>query len=261
VYKVVAHGAFTLIQQPFALNPDHLNVVEGKAAFTPLPRLQTGCLGLFFAFGFCIGALMIFATLREWQTLQQFQTTGVDTQAQIVERYSGNFRGIKNYFFRVRFENNGHIYENRVEVNVVQYTRYQVGEEIPLRYLPTDPNVLSIEWNGTQDTSFQRILTGFTLVWNGTLIAFLLFILWEYRMLLRLTLGGRLLTGEIIVASGCVDEHANYKVTIQYKFRSPAGVMLKGQASQTRGDLQKGLPRRGAPVAVYYRDDRTYMVL
>jgi hypothetical protein len=257
----IVDGAFTLNSQPFALNPDHVDVVEGKAPFKPLPRAQTGCLVLFFTAFLSVGALLAFATVSEWSVLEQFKSSGIDTQAQVIERYSGNFRGIEDYFLRVRFEYNGQVYEDRVEVNARQYLRYHVGDEAAVRYLPTNPRILSVDWDGNVDTSFQRILTVCTVIWNMTILALLGFMVVQYRMLLRLAVGGTLLTGEITQASGCSDEVDNYKLTVLYKFQSPAGTLLKGQASQTRNDLKKTPPRRGTPIFVYYRDDRTYMLL
>ena len=246
---------------PFALNPDHVAVVEGRAPFTPLPKAQTGCLALFFSVSLLIGALLTFATLSEWYVMEQFKSTGITTQAQVIERYSGNFRGIRTYFLRLRFENNEQAYENRVQVNAAQYSRYQVGEEAPIRYLPEDPTIVSVDWENSEDPTFQRILTGFTLIWNVTVLALLLGILGQYRKLLRLALGGKMLTGEIIQASGCNDDPANCKVTIRFRFQSPTGKLLNGEASQTRNDLKNMLPQRGTPIRVFSRDDRTYMVL
>jgi hypothetical protein len=205
--------------------------------------------------------LLTFATLSEWYVLRQFESTGIDAHAQVIERYSGNFRGIRDYFLRIRFDYNGQTYENRVEVNPSQYLRYQIGDEAPIRYLPTDPRIVSVDWDGSTDTTFQRILTVCTIIWNMTILGLLVIILSQYRTMLRLALGGELLTGEIIQASGCDNEYSNYKVTILYKFHSPTGKLLKGQASQTRNDLKQMLPHRGTPVAVYYRDEQTYIML
>lgn len=257
----IVDGAFTLNPQPFALNPDHVDVVEGKAPFTPLPKAQTGCLTLFFGVFLFVGAVLIYATVSEWYTLEQFKSIGINTDAQVVEHYSGNFRGIVDYFLRVQFEIDGQSYDKRIEVNPTQYIDYQVGDEVSLRYLPEDPALITIDWDGNVDTSFERILTVCAIIWNITILGMLVIMIGQYRTLLRLARGGTLLMGEITQSSGCDNEYSNYKVTILYKFHSPTGVMLKGQASQTRNDLKKTLPHRGTPVAVYYRDERTYILL
>jgi hypothetical protein len=72
----------------------------------------------------------------------------------------------------------------------------------------------------------------------------------------------RMLRGQIVECSGRLDDDGDFKIKLDYRFRTPADKVLSGQARQIRNDLRKKpLPTPGTPVAVYYRNDRSHRLL
>jgi hypothetical protein len=97
-----------------------------------------------------------------------------------------------------------------------------------------------------------------------TVVFVLLVILWIVRRQrpYLLARGRRLLRGEMVACSGRADEEGDFKLMIEYRFRTPSGSVLVHRASQIRNDLRRvPLPGPGTPVAIYYRNDRSFRLL
>ncbi len=62
---------------------------------------------------------------------------------------------------------------------------------------------------------------------------------------------GHTLPGELIGATGKVDDDSEYQVTVDYRFLSPDGRFLTGTTTRPRNDLKgQSLPTPGTPLAV-----------
>jgi hypothetical protein len=72
----------------------------------------------------------------------------------------------------------------------------------------------------------------------------------------------RVLRGQVVECSGHVDDDGDYKILLHYRFRTPTDKVLTGEVRQIRNDLrQTPLPVPGTPVAVFYRNPRSYRLL
>jgi hypothetical protein len=59
-----------------------------------------------------------------------------------------------------------------------------------------------------------------------------------------------------------LDDDGDYKILLNYRFRTPTDKVLTGEVRQIRNDLrQTPLPVPGTPVAVFYRNPRSYRLL
>lgn len=87
----------------------------------------------------------------------------------------------------------------------------------------------------------------------------------------RLTIGGRLLIGQITsatgewverpTAAGRAINRTRYLVTLAYRVKTPDGV-VEGKEVGTRLDLARlGLPKSGTPMVILYKNDSNYMLL
>lgn len=118
------------------------------AVGTGVNRLQIGCwtifFNLFFA-GFCLWG--VYAAYTGWQ----LQTKGVTTTGTVVrldERSSGA-GGCCTYVPVVDFQVSGQIYTFEGD-NASYPPKYEVGEQVSVRYDPTNPNTAQI------DSLFER---------------------------------------------------------------------------------------------------------
>jgi len=97
-----------------------------------------------------------------------------------------------------------------------------------------------------------------------SIVFLLLVILWVVRRQrpYLLARGRRLLRGEMVSCAGREDDDGDFKLMIEYRFRSPSGSVIVHRASQIRNDLRRQpLPGAGTPVAIYYRNDRAFRLL
>jgi Protein of unknown function (DUF3592) len=120
-----------------------LNTVEKGAS-----RLQIGCwtvfFNLFFA-GFCLWG--VYAAYTGWQ----LQTRGVRTTGIVVrlDERSSNDGGCCTYVPVVDFRVNEQVYTFEGD-NASYPPRYEIGEQVDVRYDPTNPNTAQI------DSPFER---------------------------------------------------------------------------------------------------------
>jgi len=72
----------------------------------------------------------------------------------------------------------------------------------------------------------------------------------------------RVLRGQIVECDGQNDDDGDFKLRIQYRFRTPKGQVVTAQVRQIRNDLRdKPLPAPGGTVAVYFRSARSFRLL
>jgi hypothetical protein len=72
----------------------------------------------------------------------------------------------------------------------------------------------------------------------------------------------RVLRGQVVECTGHVDDDGDFKILLHYRFRTPTDKVLTGEVRQIRNDLrQVPLPIPGTPIAVFYRNPRSYRLL
>ncbi len=72
----------------------------------------------------------------------------------------------------------------------------------------------------------------------------------------------RVLRGQVVECTGRVDDDGDYKILLHYRFRTPTDKVLTGEVRQICNDLrQTSPPIPGTPVAVFYRNPRSYRLL
>jgi hypothetical protein len=72
----------------------------------------------------------------------------------------------------------------------------------------------------------------------------------------------RVLRGQVVECTGHVDDDGDFKILLHYRFRTPTDRVLTGEVRQIRNDLrQVPLPVPGTPIAVFYRNPRSYRLL
>jgi hypothetical protein len=72
----------------------------------------------------------------------------------------------------------------------------------------------------------------------------------------------RVLRGQVVECTGHVDDDGDFKILLHYRFRTPTDKVLTGEVRQIRNDLrQVPLPVPGTPIAVFYRNPRSYRLL
>lgn len=258
--------------QPFLLNQDHRSFIEGRSR-----RLESAERA-HYAHSFFLGpptliALMIclvwlgYVSVTNWQeeqTRQQLATSGVETLATITELRDDG-RGLQPYRLTYSFAYTPTSTAARATaaseqpISVEEFRTLQVGDPIPVRYLPEDPTVSRVPTNlGINLWFYFPVLLLPVLIWSlmGWFHA-----LRHWRWLRRLETEGRLLPGEVIDSSkGMPLPKYRVQVWVEYCFRTPEGRELTdwGEGSMEKDDP---LPPPGAPVHVLYVSDRVYRLL
>ena len=99
-----------------------------------------------FSFLFLVGgAMLFFLGLRDWQRIQTLKTTGQMTQGVIFDRWVNGNNYCVAYYFDLPWGSPDGSRVIRAEVNGQVYRAYQIGESIPIRYLPDKPQVCQVE--------------------------------------------------------------------------------------------------------------------
>lgn len=135
-------------------------------------------------------------------------------------------------------------------------------DPIKVTYWPDDPDVARLPLDNPADDTrdLQTIIAaGLT----GLMIVFLIVGNLQRRGRPRWLGGGRgLVRGEVASCSSYRDDDDDFHVKIRYRFRSPSGRTLTGQTSRLRNDLTpETVPAPGTPVAIFYRHDRSFMLM
>lgn len=132
---------------------------------------------------------------------------------------------------------------------------------VEVEYLPDDPAESRLTVDNPDDLIRDRLTIGAI---GMSIVFLLLVILWVVRRQrpYLLARGRRLLRGEMVSCAGREDDDGDFKLMIEFRFRSPSGSVIVHRASQIRNDLRRmPLPGAGTPVAIYYRNDRAFRLL
>lgn len=244
-------------REPFLLNPSNAPLVEQERE-RRARRRKTG------RWTFLAGAVLLLLMAVMWGVLVPYWARwfsywqdGVSIQG-VVEERSQPAENV--YRLRVRYPLNEIEYVAEQRVTRAEFERLVEGSPVTVIVRPDDP---AEPWLRARSPEgwLRNWLTA--LVAALTLLALLLMLsaIRRRRRALRIE-APAILTGQLIACEGVMDEDGDYKVRVSFRFRSPSGQTLTGQARQIRNDLRsRPLPPVGAPVAVYYRHDRSYRLL
>lgn len=152
-------------------------------------------------------------------------------------------------------------YEDEQRVTEDAYESLAPDTPVRVTYLPDDPATSQLEVETFDEWARKK----FTIAAGGLTIVFVLLALLRFvkrRRARRAWQSGGVLPGQVVTCSGALDDEGDFKIKLHYRFRSPAGRVIEGHLTQIRNDLQyRPLPPAGTPVAVYYRNDKSYRLM
>ncbi len=244
-------------REPFLLNPSNAPLVEQERE-RRARRRKVG------RWTFVAGAVLLLVVAVLWGVLVPFwvrwfdyERNGVSVPGTVERRVQA---GDNDYRLRYRYTVNNADYEAEQRVTREEFDRLAEGTPVTVIVLPDDPASPWLAAN-TPEGWLRNWLTA--LVAALTLLALLLMLsaILRRRRALRIE-APAILTGQLLACEGVEDDDGDFKVRVSFRFRSPSGQTLTGQARQIRNDLRtRPLPPAGAPVAIYYRHDRSYRML
>ncbi len=112
---------------------------------------ELGCPGLFAGLSFLIGLVILFFWIKNVAKWRRLRSSGRQTQAFIFDRWEGeDAEGDPTYFvayaFGISSPGQAPVVITRAERNEQAYERCRVGDFVPVRYLPDDPNFCCLEF-------------------------------------------------------------------------------------------------------------------
>jgi hypothetical protein len=244
-------------RQPFLLNPSNAPLVEQERA-RRAKRKKTA------RWTFRLGALLLLlmavlwgVLVPQWVRWFRFEWDGFTVAGTVAGREQ---RGDDRYIVHYRYSVSDDEYAGEQRVTASAYDALADGEAVSVRVLPDDPADARLEATSPEEW-FRNWLTA---VVAGLTLAALLMLLsavLRRRRALRIV-PPAVLTGQVVACEGALDDDGDYKVKVRFRFLTPQGQTLSGQARQIRNDLRdRPLPPVGAPVAVYYRHEQSYRLL
>jgi hypothetical protein len=223
---------------------------------------------------FCVIAVIVIGVFLAWGAVtsinrnHKFNTTGVKTQATIVQcrpniGRNGGFTKIE-YTYSIPIEGGNEIvYENDDLIDGADLCpNFPVGGKIDIWYLPNNPGdseygsiIKGNEWGGL----FAVLALG------GGMAIFFLYAAWKSfitdRRFKRLSNQGILLKAEI-VDSKWEYARSGRILKIGYQFMSPSNKLIKDSRKKKREDLSpNNLPQAGTVTKVLYAADDCHIVL
>ncbi len=230
---------------------------------------------------FLIALLVLFVAAALWAlalpellTWYDFRQNGVTTQGTLTNlRITNADRFYAAYAFEVvadsgaaaQFQDEQPITEANYDALLPVFAEWQASGGDPVtievKYLPGDPATSRLTAQNPDDLVRDRLTIGAI---GMSVVFLLLVILWIVRRKrpYLLARGRRLLRGEMVGCTGREDDEGDFKLMVEYRFRTPSGSVIVHRASQIRNDLRRlPLPGPGTPVAIYYRNDRAFRLL
>ncbi len=247
----------------FLLNPLHQKTVTGRLNIGYALR-RFGCGGaLITLFALFMIGITIPAFLTEYRlaTLKTGQTKAEITDQRISRGKS------TTYYITYQFTVDDRTYRQEDSVGKDAYYGNEVGGNIPVTYVASDPDTSHIGENGIHWNSILPMvfIGGFFLLMvvllGGSQIP-------QYRRFRRMRRDGQLILGQLRGARGEMirrgsgkSRRTDYDVTIRYEFTTPTGRKMDGEKTVTRNDLKKKYLQTSGSVAVLYVNDGDYLVL
>jgi hypothetical protein len=243
----------------FLLNPVNRAFANGQTR--RLVSSGYGCFAIFFIPFLLIGAAFLVYGVTNLFQWQQLNSEGVTTRGKFIDRrISTDSDDDRTYYATFQFEAGGDTYVVEQDVDADTYNRAELGAIIDVQYLPYDPQQARVA--GTDTTPEGAFILLFGLCWNGIVWLIALAGVKAYRTDRALERSGQLVSGEVVSASGRRSNKGRFMLNVQYRFRTPdSGETITGSSSATLNKLPQPLPPGGTPLAIVYRDRKTYKVL
>ncbi len=242
----------------FVMNLEYAAFVAGRAR---RPRSVAGlACGVLFMLPFLvIGAMVIGLALRDISISQALAARGIITPGTIADKRISSGDDSDTYYLYFEYAYNGGSYSGEQSVAYEVYRDAERGARVDVLLLPENPGVAKLAAHNDPPT----FLIVFAILWNGICWTVAIGMFSASQRHGRLMREGRLIPGEVTIASARTDSDDDYIVTVEYAFRAPDdGTLIIGKQSGTRNDLKRErLPRQGAPVAVMYRNKNHYLML
>jgi len=241
----------------FLLDPDNEPFATG--ASRKLPASGQGCILLFLSIFVLAGLFIAADVIRRWVHVAILSTDYAETQGQVLGREIKDDDGA-TFYVTYRFVADDQVHTIRENVEKAVYYSAEEGQELTVRYSPADPSIATM---APGRVGGLLAITGFCVLWDGTVFVISALVLREVLERRKLARHGQRLVGEILRSSGHRDSDGDFMLSLGYGFRSPlTGTRMEGTNSQVRKDLEDGpLPPPGTPVHVLYLDDDVHMVL
>jgi hypothetical protein len=244
----------------FLLNPGNRAFVAGQSK--RLASTGYGCVMLVFIPFLIVGLFFLgygIKSLIEWQ---QLTTEGVTTRGKFIDRsISYDSDDDESYYVTFQFglNNQTHVVEQNVDSGT--YDRAETGAPVDIVYVPDNPTLARVA--GTESSPVDLFIMAFSLCWNVFVWLVLLAIIGGWRKRRALQRSGQLTRGEVVSCSGRNSNKGGYIITVEYRFNPPdGGAMIANKQTENRRDLRdQPLPTAGTPLAILYRDRKTYTAL
>jgi hypothetical protein len=146
------------------------------------------------------------------------------------------------------------LYKREDRVDEVFYNQYKLGDGINVLYDPADPNLSEIA--GTNEAPIGAFCWGLIclIAWPFVGIG-IRYVINQNKLMAQ---KGRLIYGQILDVTNTTGSW----FTIRYRFVSPqTGQTITRRVPKYRGNGEQHLLRRGAPVAILFRNDNHYILL
>lgn len=244
----------------FLLNPANRAFASGQSR--RLASAGYGCVLVFLIPMLAIGLFILVFGINDLVQWQQLNTDGVTTRGKFIDRriYTDSDDD-DTYYATFQFEANRQTYVVEQDVDTGIYNNAEVGALVDVLYLPSDPQQARVM--GTDSTPDSLFIVLFSLFWSGILGLVVLAAVRARGKNLALQRDGKVISGEVVNASGRSSSKGAYIVKLDYRFRVPdTGETISHKETNTRNDLRgQTLPAPGTPLAIAYRDRKTYKVL
>lgn len=226
---------------------------------------------IFPLFGAFLLAQVVPSTIQNWSEEQRLRIAGQPLTATIVDREDTSNRTdgssyAVSYTYQVTLANGEQpVLQRREPVVFDLYQRLEPGSRVELLYLPEDPAVARLTQNLNSSSVNVITLVGFVLIWTvvfcGLPLYLALRLIQGWRKERRLGREGQLVIGELLAFDGRLDSDDDYAIELRYRFRSPSGTVIEDRATGIHNELKGSELSIGTPVAIWYRDERSYTLL
>lgn len=201
----------------------------------------------------------IYTSVASSQQTTAILKEGVETTARITNLYTTTSSGrSRTTYYHVAYEYfvDGTRYQSDETVSLTSYNQLEIGMPFNVRYLASNPQQVRFSRN---DPGINIGVVLLPSVFIVVMLAGPLYREWQSR---RYSQRGQLIDGRLIEANGKRAGRSGYKVTYEYRFRSPLGVELTGKRGVIRNDMRKQpMPAPESPVKVLYIDDKKHRML
>lgn len=246
----------------FLLNPANAGFLARESK-RQRPRRVAGCLWLLLGLALAVVALLLAVWIApDWYDWYRLERDGVEVEGIVTGRRVADEVGRgEDHYLRYSFTVplvalEGLEVEDAQAVTSRDYAALEDGDPVKVTYLLDDPDVSRI----AQDDPLEE-----DRYWMTALLVALValtFIALGMAFRRRKRNAARLIKGQVVACTGMPDSEGDFMLKLRYRFHSPEGNVIVRQATQIRNDLKSTrLPEPGTPVAIYYRNDRSYRIL